>query len=38
MEPSDQTYGRNSGIADPFGNTWWLVSQKLNSQGVKDGK
>jgi uncharacterized glyoxalase superfamily protein PhnB len=38
MEPSDQTYGRNSGIADPFGNTWWLVSQKLNSQGVEDGK
>ena len=26
MEPSDQDYGRNAGVADPFGNTWWLVS------------
>jgi len=28
MEPSDQTYGRASGINDPFGNTWWLTSVK----------
>jgi uncharacterized glyoxalase superfamily protein PhnB len=28
MEPSDQSYGRASGIADPFGNTWWLTSMK----------
>jgi PhnB protein len=28
MEPSDQSYGRASGITDPFGNTWWLTSAK----------
>ena len=28
MEPSDQSYGRSSGVLDPFGNTWWLTSEK----------
>ena len=23
---SDQPYGRTCGIADPFGNTWWITS------------
>jgi uncharacterized glyoxalase superfamily protein PhnB len=26
MEPSDQSYGRTSGVRDPFGNTWWITS------------
>lgn len=26
MVPSDQNYGRSSGIKDPFGNTWWLTT------------
>jgi len=26
MEPADQSYGRSSGIKDPFGNTWWLTT------------
>lgn len=26
MEPSDQEYGRASGVLDPFGNTWWIIS------------
>lgn len=26
MVPADQSYGRSAGIADPFGNTWWLTS------------
>lgn len=26
MEPADMFYGdRNSGVRDPFGNTWWLA-------------
>lgn len=29
MEPSDQSYGRASGVEDPFGNTWWLTSKKI---------
>jgi uncharacterized glyoxalase superfamily protein PhnB len=28
LEPSDQSYGRSGGIIDPFGNTWWLTSDK----------
>jgi uncharacterized glyoxalase superfamily protein PhnB len=28
MEPSDQNYGRASGVTDPFGNTWWLTTVK----------
>ena len=23
---SDQPYGRSGGVADPFGNTWWITS------------
>ena len=26
MEMSDETYGRSGGIADPFGNVWWITS------------
>lgn len=26
MELSDQDYGRTCGIADPFGNVWWMTS------------
>lgn len=26
MPPSDQSYGRSSGVTDPFGNTWWITS------------
>jgi len=26
MELSDQSYGRSSGVRDPFGNTWWITS------------
>jgi PhnB protein len=26
MEPSDQSYGRCSGVKDAFGNTWWLTT------------
>ena len=26
MEPADQDYGRSGGVADPFGNTWWITS------------
>jgi len=26
MPPADQSYGRSAGIADPFGNTWWITS------------
>jgi len=28
MEVADQTYGRSGGVADPFGNTWWITSVK----------
>ncbi len=28
MELSDQDYGRTCGVADPFGNTWWITSVK----------
>lgn len=24
-EPSDECYGRSSGILDPCGNTWWIT-------------
>jgi PhnB protein len=27
-ELSDQPYGRSGGIKDPFGNTWWITSEK----------
>lgn len=27
-ELSDQPYGRSGGVADPFGNTWWITSVK----------
>ncbi|MEO8533197.1 MAG: VOC family protein [Flavobacterium sp.] len=30
MEPSDQEYGRASGVTDPFGNVWWITSVKNN--------
>jgi len=26
MAPSSQSYGRSSGVRDPFGNTWWITS------------
>ena len=26
QEITDKDYGRTGGIKDPFGNTWWLVS------------
>jgi len=26
MPPADQSYGRSAGIADPFGNIWWITS------------
>lgn len=27
MEPKDQFYGdRNAGVADPFGNKWWIAT------------
>ena len=26
--PADQSYGRSGGITDPFGNTWWITSEK----------
>ena len=25
MEPTNQDYGRASGVKDPFGNTWWIT-------------
>jgi len=28
MPPADQDYGRSAGIADPYGNTWWITSVK----------
>lgn len=27
-EVADQPYGRSGGIADPFGNSWWVTSIK----------
>jgi PhnB protein len=27
-EPEDQSYGRSAGITDPYGNTWWITSEK----------
>ncbi|GAB2799079.1 VOC family protein [Rhabdobacter roseus] len=26
MEPADRDYGRSGGVADPFGNSWWITS------------
>lgn len=26
MPPADQSYGRSCGVADPYGNTWWITS------------
>ena len=26
MEPANQSYGRSSGVKDPFGITWWITS------------
>ena len=26
MPPADQAYGRSCGVADPFGNVWWITS------------
>lgn len=28
MEPNDQSYGRTSGVLDPFGNTWWITTSQ----------
>ena len=28
MKVSDQPYGRSGGVADPFGNKWWITSEK----------
>lgn len=28
MEMSDQSYGRSGGIIDPFGNIWWITSNR----------
>ena len=27
QEPTNKEYGRSAGVLDPFGNTWWPVSQ-----------
>ncbi len=26
MEPANQSYGRSCGVADIFGNTWWITT------------
>lgn len=26
MPPVNQNYGRSAGVADPFGNTWWITN------------
>ena len=26
MEPASRDYGRSCGVADPFGNSWWITS------------
>lgn len=26
MEPTDQSYGRSSGVQDPCGNVWWITA------------
>jgi PhnB protein len=26
MEPTDQSYGRSSGVQDPCGNAWWITA------------
>lgn len=26
MPPADQDYGRSCGVADPYGNVWWITS------------
>lgn len=28
MEISEQSYGRSGGVKDPFGNTWWIVTDQ----------
>ena len=28
MVPADQDYGRSAGIADAYGNTWWVTTGK----------
>lgn len=28
QELSDREYGRTGGVKDPFGNTWWITSEK----------
>ncbi len=28
MEMDDKDYGRTGGVADPFGNVWWITSVK----------
>jgi PhnB protein len=28
MDMADQSYGRSGGVKDPFGNSWWITSQK----------
>src|SRR3954447_6658468 len=28
MEMSDQSYGRSGGVADEFGNTWWITTPR----------
>ena len=30
MEMSNKEYGRTGGVKDPFGNTWWITSEKLS--------
>lgn len=31
MPPADMEYGRSSGVRDPFGNVWWITSEKAAS-------
>lgn len=28
LEMNDQPYGRTGGVKDPFGNTWWITTDK----------
>jgi PhnB protein len=31
MKMSDQSYGRSGGVRDPFGNVWWITTDKAGS-------
>lgn len=36
MAPSDQEWGKFSGIKDPDGNTWWIVSTPKEATGSSE--